>query len=118
MNHPLNQTWETYTASWKATTTAEKQSLFAQSLDPECVYNDPLAATQGWQELTAYMDAFHQQVPGGHFQTKTFDTHHQQSLATWSMLDGQGRVIGEGTSFGRYNSDGKLISMTGFFATA
>ncbi len=117
-HHPLNQTWETYTASWKAATAAEKQALFAQSLDPQCVYNDPQAATQGWQELTAYMDAFHQQVPGGHFQTKTFNTHHQQSLATWNMLDGQGQVIGEGTSFGRYNSDGKLVAMTGFFATA
>ncbi len=118
MTHPLNLTWETYVASWKATTDAEKQALFAQSLDPQCVYNDPNAATRGWQELTAYMHAFHEQIPGGYFQTKTFDSHHQQSLVTWNMLDAKGQVIGEGTSYGRYNGDGKLVAMTGFFAAA
>ena len=117
-DQPLNQTWETYTASWKAATVAEKQALFAKSLDPDCVYNDPITAAAGWEELTAYMDAFHQQVPGGHFQTKTFASHHQQSMATWNMLDGKGQVIGEGTSYGKYNGAGKLIAMTGFFAAA
>lgn len=118
MNHPLNLTWETYTASWKATSAAEKQALFVQSLDPQCVYNDPQVATQGWHELTAYMDAFHQQVPGGHFETRSFVSHHQQSIATWTMLDGRGQAIGEGTSYGKYNDQGKLVAMTGFFASA
>ena len=117
-SHYLNQTWDTYTAAWKASTDAEKQALFVQSLDQHCEYNDPLVATRGWQELTAYMQGFHQQVPGGHFQTKSFNTHHQQSIATWNMLDGKGQVIGEGTSYGKYNDQGKLVAMTGFFATA
>lgn len=114
----LHQTWDTYTAAWKAGTDAEKQALFALSLDPQCEYNDPLTVACGWQELSAYMQSFHQQVPGGHFQTKTFETHHQQSIATWNMLDGKGQVIGEGTSYGKYNDQGKLVAMTGFFATA
>ena len=118
MSHPsLNLTWETYTTAWKATTADEQRALFTQSLDPHCVYNDPNTAARGWQELAAYMDAFHQQVPGGHFQTKTFTNHHQQSIATWNMLDGTGQVIGEGTSYGKYNDHGKLVAMTGFFAT-
>lgn len=118
MNHPLSQTWETYVAAWKTASPAERQALFAQSLDPECVYNDPNAQTCGWRALIAYMDAFHQQVPGGYFQTKTFEAHHQQSLVTWNMMDGKGQVIGDGTSYGKYNDDGKLVAMTGFFAVA
>ncbi len=39
-SHALHQTWDTYTAAWKASTDAEKQDLFAQSLAPDCEYND------------------------------------------------------------------------------
>jgi hypothetical protein len=117
MNHPLNLVWETYVASWKTPSASEKQALFAQCLDPQCVYSDPQSAAQGWSELTAYMEAFHQQIPGGHFVTQSFASHHQQSLATWNMLDGRGQLIGDGTSYGKYNDQGKLVSMTGFFKT-
>jgi len=116
MSLDLNQTWETYTASWKAPSIAEKQALFVQCLDPQCVYNDPQTAATGWDALGAYMETFHQTVPGGHFATKSFASHHQQSIATWNMLDGNGRVIGEGTSYGRYKDQGRLVAMTGFFA--
>lgn len=121
MNHPsspLSQTWETYTASWQASTAAEKQAMFAQSLDPQCEYTDPMVTAHGWQELLAYMEAFQEQIPGGHFQTRTFSHHHQQSMTTWNMLDGKGQVIGEGTSYGKYNDQGKLVAMTGFFTAA
>lgn len=67
MNHPLSLTWETYTASWKASTLAEKQAWFAQSRDPHCVF-----AARGWHEQTTYMDTFQQQVLSDSFQTKAF----------------------------------------------
>ena len=114
---PQQSIWDTYTASWKAASAAEREALFAQSLDPACVYNDPLTSTQGWTQLATYMDGFHCQVPGGHFVTHYFASHHQQSIAKWNMLDGNGQVIGEGVSYGRYD-DNRLVAMTGFFETA
>ena len=100
---PLQSIWDTYTASWKADSAADRTALFTESLDPACTYNDPLATAQGWDQLTAYMDDFHRQVPGGHFVTHYFASHNQ--------------VIGEGVSYGRYNDRNRLVAMTGFFET-
>ena len=69
---PLQSIWDTYTASWKTDSAADRTALFTQSLDPACTYNDPLATAQGWDQLTAYMDNFRSQVPGGHFVTHYF----------------------------------------------
>ncbi len=114
-NH--EQTWETYTAAWKATTAEEKQALFRKSLNTECVYTDPLTQARGWDELLRYMLEFHQQVPGGHFNTTEFMTHHNRSIAKWEMKNANGTVIGDGVSYGEYDDGGRLLVMTGFFDT-
>lgn len=115
MSLDLSKTWETYTSAWKTDDVNERQSLFSASLDPSAEYNDPLVSTKGWDELAAYMVDFHKQVPGGHFVTTEFETHHLHSLTSWDMVDANGNKIGEGTSHGKYNTDGKLLAMTGFF---
>lgn len=109
--------WETYASAWKAETAEEKKARFVEALAPECVYTDPLHQAHGWDELTAYMLDFHQQVPGGHFVTRWFSAHHGRSVARWDMVAGDGTVLGEGISYGTYGNDGKLTAMTGFWDT-
>jgi hypothetical protein len=117
MNDDLEAVWERYVASWKAGTTAEKRALFAESLAPECIYTDPLARTQGWDELLSYMASFHEQVPGAHFVTESFMAHHGRSIAHWKMLSATGEQIGSGASYGEYDARQRLVAMTGFFET-
>ncbi|MBX2801235.1 MAG: nuclear transport factor 2 family protein [Myxococcales bacterium] len=112
------QLWERYVASWKTDDAEERTRLFGAALSPDCVYTDPNVRLQGYDALRAYMEQFHQQVPGGHFVTKTFMAHHDQSVATWNMCDGEGNVLGDGISFGKFAEGGtRLLSMTGFFET-
>jgi SnoaL-like domain len=109
-------TWERYAAAWRATTRADKLAALATSVAPACTYRDPLTVAEGHEALVEYMLGFHQQVPGGHFETVSFITHHQRSVATWTMRDAARQVIGDGISYGEYADDGKLVAMTGFFA--
>lgn len=115
MNLDTKATWERYVSSWKATSLEEKTRIFQGCLSADCVYTDPLAQTEGWDALSAYMASFHEQVPGGHFVTTYFLAHHDKSIARWNMVAGDGTPIGEGISYGEYNADGKLVAMTGFF---
>ena len=115
MDAAYRATWETYVASWKAPSAAEKLALFERCLAKKCTYSDPLAHTEGWAELTAYMTGFHAQIPGGHFETQRFMAYGGHSLATWKMLGGDGTVIGDGASYGEYDNDGLLVKMVGFF---
>ena len=118
MSTDFESTWAAYTAAWKAGTDAERQALLAQALGPDCRYADPLVQLDGTQALSAYMQDLQRQVPGVHFVTQRFIGHHGCSMAQWHMLDGQARVVGEGTSFGEYAADGRLRRMTGFFELA
>ncbi len=111
----LQNTWETYARSWKVASADEKRALYRESLDPSCIYRDPLTQRNGWDELLTYMKEFHQQIPGGHFRTVEFIAHHDRSIARWEMCNEEEAVLGTGMSYGEYNAEGKLISMTGFF---
>lgn len=71
----------------------------------------------GWHELTQYMLDFHQQIPGGHFDTQYFMAHNNQSIVRWEMKNGERKVVVEGISYGKYTKLGKLLSVTGFFDT-
>lgn len=110
-------TWETYTSSWKVASAEEKRTIFAKCLVADCEYNDPMTVAKGQDELLTYMLGFHKQIPGGHFVTKYFLAHNNQSIARWDMKTGDGTVVGEGISYGKYNSEGRLVAMTGFFDT-
>lgn len=113
----IRMTWDTYTRSWKAASAEERTALFAQALSEQCVYTDPLTQRAGWDALREYMVEFHQQVPGGHFRTVEFFAHHGRSAARWEMLGADETVLGTGMSYGEYDEDGRLLTMTGFFAT-
>ena len=109
--------WEKYASAWKEATAKGKADVLRSSAAADCVYTDPVTIASGHEELIAYMLAFHQQVPGGHFVTTYFLTHHDVSISKWNMLSGDGIVIGDGVSYGQYNEQGMLVAMTGFFET-
>jgi len=117
MKDNFEQTWEQYVLSWKVETADEKKALFNSCLDTSCKYNDPMVKTSGQDQLLDYMLDFHKQIPGGHFITKYFLAHSNKSIARWEMRNGQDEVLGDGISYGEYNNEGQLVTMTGFFET-
>ncbi len=117
MHTSKQATWENYVSAWKAITEKEKNSALKKCVAAACVYTDPVTIARGHDELVAYMLAFQQQVPGGHFVTTYFLAHHDVSIAKWNMVSGEGAIIGDGVSYGQYNAQGALVAMTGFFET-
>ena len=115
MSNMHKQTWDTYASAWAVTSPEEKRALYAKCLAAECEYNDPQTKAIGHDELLDTMLAFHKMIPGGHFETKYFRAHNNQSIARWDMFNAEGAIIGDGISYARYNADGKLLAMTGFF---
>jgi hypothetical protein len=110
--------WETYASAWKAAAADDKLAALRASVEPACVYRDPLTTAAGHGPLVDTMLGFHQQMPGAHFVTTYFLAHHDRSMARWNMVDGAGQVVGDGVSFGEYSDRGLLVAMTGFFEAA
>ncbi len=118
MSNDLRPVWERYVAAWKGGSAAEKRAIFETCLSPACVYTDPLRVARGWDELGAYMLAFHEQLPGAHFVTEQFFAHHDRSAARWTMRDARGITIGDGISYAEYDAQRRLQAMTGLFEPA
>ena len=74
-----------------------------------------LKAASGNPEAYEKWLDFHRQIPGGHFVTEQFIAHHGRSIARWRMVAGDGTTLGDGMSYGEYDGDGRLLTMTGFF---
>ena len=108
--------WDRYSEAWKEPTREKKLAALRASVIPSCTYRDPSAIVEGHDALVEHMLTFHQQVPGGWFDTQSFLTHHGRSLATWNMMSAEGQVIGNGMSYAEYDDRGLLVAMTGFFA--
>ncbi len=107
-------TWKRYSEAWNASP-AERAKIFEATLTQECVYRDPLATTTGWSALTSYMQHFQEQFPGARFAVRDFQTHNNCSIAHWDMVAPDNSVLSDGVSYGEFDEEGKLKSMTGFF---
>ena len=110
-------TWEKYVSAWKESSAEAKRAVLTASVDARCVYRDPLTEADGHDALVDYMLRFHEQVPGGHFETTYFLAHHERSIARWNMRSGEGAIVGTGISYGEYDEGGRLVAITGFFET-
>lgn len=108
--------WDRYSAAWKATRREDKVAALRASVAQACTYRDPTAVVEGHEALVDHMIGFHQQVPGGWFDTQSFLSHHGRSVATWNMMSAEGQILGNGISYAEYDERGLLTTMTGFFA--
>lgn len=109
------ETWEHYVQSWKTTSSEERQALFGKALTEDNCYTDPVAQTNGLDELSAYMEQFHEQYPGCYFETTHFQAHNLRSIARWDMKNADGEVLGDGMSYATYNEAGMITAETGFY---
>jgi hypothetical protein len=106
--------WQAYGASWSEPNEKKRKETLQKQLILTCNYTDPNVDILGIDNLSDYMGEFQKGFPEAKFVLTDFKVHHDQSLAHWNMVDGNGNILSKGTSFGIYK-DGQLIKMTGFF---
>jgi hypothetical protein len=101
--------WRRYAATWSAS-----GELAACATD-DVQYTDPNCRLEGGAALLDYMGAFRESVPGGRFRIREVASHHNRSMAHWSLLAPDDRVLQTGTSFAETGEDGRFTRITGFF---
>jgi hypothetical protein len=111
----LTGTLDAYAKTWGPMPATARTAAFQKCIHEDFVYTDPNTRTVGYNELSAYMDGFQQQVPGAGFLNRDVAHHHDALLVHWDMIGPDGSVLSPGASFGRVHSDGRLASMTGFY---
>ena len=114
-NEEYTATWKRYQAAWSAIGAAERKELLQGSVAADALYTDPTSECHGLQELTAKIEQSQEKTPGASFENTKFLSHHQQGLSSWTMRNSEGATVATGNSYARFNAEGLLIQMTGFF---
>ena len=115
MDEAYLATWKRYQAAWSDISSVERQALLSGSVAANAVYSDPTNECHGLQELIATIEQSQQTTPGACFENTKFLTHHQQGLSSWTMQNKEGTTLATGSSYARFDAEGLLIQMTGFF---
>ncbi len=107
----------TYAAAWAETDEGKRRALLEKSWAENGIYTDPTGEAVGREALVHRIEGFHQQRFPGHriLGTSGVDDHHGRLRFTWAVVSPEGRRVLEGVDFGEVGSDGRLISITGFF---
>ncbi len=113
----FKKTWESYVGLWKLDDKQKMKSAMQGVLTQDCIYSDPLIQTTDLDALFDYICEFQKQFTGGYLETYYFLSHHNKSVAKWHLKLADATIIGDGVSFGTYNKNGELTTMSGFFDT-
>ncbi|WP_425145002.1 hypothetical protein [Deinococcus sp.] len=105
-----------YTAAWNESDDATRRRLIELSWCENGVYSDPAARVVGRQALGEHIHAFGMRYPGARLElTSPVSAHHEHLHFTWRTVDSEGCTLREGRDIGQLGSDGRLISVVGFF---
>lgn len=115
MHEEYLATWTRYQAAWSDISSEERKALLKESVAADAVYTDPTNECRGLEELIAKIEQSQRKTPGPSFENTRLLTHHQQALSSWTMRSKEGTALATGNSYARFNAEGLLVQMTGFF---
>ncbi|MET1416800.1 nuclear transport factor 2 family protein [Roseibium sp. HPY-6] len=110
----LDEKWGIYAKTWSQPDEARDATL-ATLVSEDVTYTDPTAEVVGRAAFSAHISNFQKDVPGGFFEIVDVKSHHNHTLARWTLRGKNGAEMMQGTSHATLNSDGEFTSFTGFF---
>lgn len=112
----VTTTVDAYLAMWNEEDPSRRAELIEKAWRTDGSYVDPLLEADGHAALGAMVAAVQSQYPGHRFRrTSGVDAHHDQVRFGWELAGPDGAVTVAGVDVGTVASDGRLLSITGFF---
>jgi hypothetical protein len=115
---PISTVVDGYFAMWNESDPRRRQELTAATWSPDASYVDPLFAADGYEGLDALVAGVHERYPGLRFRLiGTVDVHHDRARWSWEFGAPDGSPpVAAGVDFAVLAPDGRLRTVTGFFA--
>lgn len=114
----IEQTVAGYFAIWNETDPNRRRQRIEEVWTPDASYLDPMFSADGPAALDRLVAGVHQQFPGHRFRlVGAVDAHHDRARWGWELVGpAGGPPVAAGVDFAVLAADGRLRSVTGFFA--
>ncbi len=114
-NDTLQQTYNSYLDAYNDIAVDERGRLLRQSVTDDVVFTNPSGESQGFGKLMEHIEEFQKQRKGASFKSNKLLAHHGQFLSEWTMYDKDGSALATAHTYGRFNEQGLLTYLIGFF---
>ena len=111
----VEQRWNAYQMAFGPVDAGERQRLLEECVAENVAYSNPDGQGEGRKDFTLHVADFQQQFPGAWFRGNKLIVHHGQLLAEWTMFNGDGTEFLTGNSYARFNEQGLLTEVAGFW---
>lgn len=112
----FEETLRAYIAAWAEADEGKRRALLEKGWEDSGIYSDPTGETVGREALIRHIGKFLRRYPGHRILfTSAVDAHHNKLRFAWALAKPDGSKVLEGIDFGEVGSDGRLLSITGFF---
>jgi hypothetical protein len=112
----MNNVIDTYLQAYGEPDTAKRELLIGAVFAPNAVLADPPFVATGSEEIGGAFGAVQAQFPGHRFaRTSEIDEHHGYAPYSWALNAADGSMSVAGVDFVRFNDEGMIASVTGFF---
>src|SRR6476646_99673 len=109
----VTTTVDTYLAMWNEDNPGRRAQLIEKAWATDGAYTDPMLQATGYDELTAMVEAVHQQFPGYRFRRLSgVDVHHDHARFAWDLTNDDGTVAVAGLDVAELAPDGRLQRIT------
>ena len=109
------QTWRTYLEAYGEVSSEKRRQLLGDTVSEDIVSTNPGDEFSGLEALIAHVDQFQQRLPGASFKLDKLFFHHEQALSEWTLYKNDGTPLRTAHTYGRFNKEGRLTLLTGFF---
>jgi SnoaL-like domain len=112
----MNDVIDTYLRAYGEPDAAEREALIRKVFAQSSVVADPPFVAFGHEEVSGVFGAVQAQFPGHRFaRTSEIDEHHGYARYSWELKATDGSASVAGVDFVRFDDEGIIASVTGFF---
>ena len=115
MNQEPNSVFRTYLDAFAVTSPAEREQMIRSSVAEDLSFSNPGVNARGADTLLAHIARFQDKFPGGRFRINWMRQQHDQILAEWTQLNGDGSELVTAHSYARFNKEGRIAQFAGFW---
>jgi hypothetical protein len=104
-----------YIEMWNEPSPAARAALIEQTLTDSATYVDPMASTEGAEQLNALIDAVQEQFTGYRFTLHSGpEIHHNCVRFSWALGTDASTPAAVGTDVAELAEDGRMCNVIGF----
>jgi hypothetical protein len=111
----LEKLWKSYLDVYADIPADERERLLRQSVTDDVVSTNPDGEIQGIGNLAEHIEQFQKKSPGAYLKSNKVLTNHNQLLSEWTICGKDGSEIATGHAYARFNGQGRLTHLTGFW---